>query len=138
MALSFYGDGGTALSLPLAATQQGTTQIVNTSTLTATIAANTTLALDTGALGTNVEGWADVRGQRSHNGLRGFPLGPAGSDQRPGRHYAVGGDGFPADPAHGVDGHRAVRQYRRLCHRARAGKSQCLTKPEPHRYVLRQ
>ena len=71
VALSFYADDGTALRLPLAVTQQGSTNNQLTSTLNAVIPPNTTLSVDTGSLSATVQGWADVQ---SNGSLTGFAV----------------------------------------------------------------
>jgi hypothetical protein len=85
VALSFFADDGTALILPLTAVQQGHTQNVTTSTLTAAIPANTTLAIDTGARSGNVvQGWADVHSDGPLTGFAVFRLAPQGLNSGPG------------------------------------------------------
>ena len=59
--LLFYGDNGSALSLPLSVTQAGATQTVTASTLDRVINPNTTLIVDAGSQSSPlVTGWADV------------------------------------------------------------------------------
>jgi hypothetical protein len=53
-------DDGSALSLPLRITQQGSSQTTTANTVTATINPNSTLLIGTGALASTVVGWADV------------------------------------------------------------------------------
>ncbi len=85
VALSFYADNGTALTLPLTAVQQSNIQNVTTSTLTAVIPANSTLAIDTGAVsGNGVQGWADVHGDGPLTGFAVFRWAPQGLNSGPG------------------------------------------------------
>jgi hypothetical protein len=60
ISLVFHGDDGSPLTLPLTVTQSSVTEQAAASTLNETITPNTTLVVATGALATNVEGWADV------------------------------------------------------------------------------
>ena len=69
--LVFHGDDGGPLSLPLTVTQPGVSQQVTAATLDRVIAPNTTLVVATGALASNVEGWADVL---SNGALSGFAV----------------------------------------------------------------
>jgi hypothetical protein len=69
--LVFHGDDGTSLSLPLTVTQPGVSQQVTAATLDSVIAPNTTLVVATGALASNVQGWADVL---SNGALSGFAV----------------------------------------------------------------
>src|ERR1019366_7780770 len=69
--LVFHGDDGTSLSLPLTVTQPGVSQQVTASIVDQVIAPNTTLVVATGALASNVEGWADVL---SNGALSGFAV----------------------------------------------------------------
>jgi hypothetical protein len=84
VALSFFADNGTALALPLVATQQGASVNMLTSTLTAVIPANTTLAVDTGTMSANVEGWADVHSNGPLTGFAVFRYAPQGLTSGPG------------------------------------------------------
>ena len=75
--LAFHSDDGTALSLPMNVTQQGSSQAVTGSTLDRTINANSTLLIDTGAqLTSTVVGWADVTGSGPLGGFAIFRQTP--------------------------------------------------------------
>jgi hypothetical protein len=78
LALSFHADDGSALSISIAATQQGRTQNSVTSTLNAVIPQNTTLAVDTLAASATVQGWADVRANGTLTGFAVFRYAPQG------------------------------------------------------------
>lgn len=82
--LLFYADNGSVLSLPLTVTQQGVTLNTNTATLTATIAPNTTLAVDTGTLSGLAQGWVDVRSNGVLTAFAVFRYAPAGLSGKPG------------------------------------------------------
>ncbi len=79
-----HANDGTALSLPLAVTQQGNTNIVTTSTLTAVIPAKTTLSLDTEPASTTSAGWVDVLSNGSLTGFAVFRYAPQGLSGAPG------------------------------------------------------
>ena len=84
-ALSFYSDSGAALTLPLTSAQQGNMQNVTSSTFSASIPANTTLAIDTVAVGgNNVQGWADVHSDGPLTGFAVFRYAPQGLNSGPG------------------------------------------------------
>jgi sugar lactone lactonase YvrE len=70
--LVFHGDDGSLLSLPLTITQPGVSLQGAAATLYAAIAPNTTLVVATGALASNVEGWADVLSSGALNGFAVF------------------------------------------------------------------
>jgi hypothetical protein len=78
VALSFRGDDGAALTLPVTATQQGNAQTSVTSTLNAVIPQNTTLAVGTGTLSATVQGWADVLSNGTLTGFAVFRYAPQG------------------------------------------------------------
>jgi len=82
--LSFHADSGSALVLPLIATQQGKSQTVSTSALIATILPNTTLAVDTGSLSVTAQGWADVLSSGPLTGFAVFRYAPQGLISGPG------------------------------------------------------
>ncbi len=84
VALLFYADNGSALSLPLNVTQQGMAQSTTTSVLNASIPPNTTLAVDTGTLGALAQGWVDVRASGVVTGFAVFRYGPQGLSGKPG------------------------------------------------------
>ncbi len=59
--LNFWGDGGTALTLPLSIAQNGSTQSHPAATFTTTIGANATLLIESGAPSSKPQaGWAEV------------------------------------------------------------------------------
>jgi pseudomonalisin len=82
--LYYYADSGAPLSLPIAVTQQGRTQSLTTSALSAVIPPNTTLLVDTGFLSALVEGWADVHSNGSLTGFAVFRYAPQGLVSGPG------------------------------------------------------
>jgi pseudomonalisin len=84
VALAFHADDGTALILPVSATQQGKTQDLSTSELIAAIPPNTTLAVDTQTLSANVEGWVDVLSSGALTGFAVFRYAPQGLSGGPG------------------------------------------------------
>ena len=82
--LLFHADNGTSLTLPLIATQQGKTQIVSASALTAVISPNTTLSVDTGTLAATSQGWAEVLSSGPLTGFAVFRYAPQGLTCGPG------------------------------------------------------
>jgi hypothetical protein len=82
--LSFHADNGSALVLPLIATQQGKSQTVSTAALTAVIPSNTTLAVDTGSLTATAQGWAEVLSSGPLTGFAVFRYAPQGLSGAPG------------------------------------------------------
>lgn len=60
VAVAFYSDDGTALSLPVTTTNQGISESSTTASLSATINPNATLLITTAQLTSTVVGWADV------------------------------------------------------------------------------
>ena len=74
VSLTFRADDGTALSLPLNVSQQGTTQVVPTSSLNAVLNPNTTLLIDCGSLPSLATGWINVLSSGSTTALSGFAI----------------------------------------------------------------
>lgn len=84
VALSLYADNGTALTLSITTSQQGSNQSLTTSALNAVISPNTTLSIDAGYPGATVEGWADVHANGSVTGFAVFRYAPQGLTGGPG------------------------------------------------------
>jgi len=74
--VAFHNDDGSALSLPVTTTNQGTTQPSTTASVSATINPNATLLISTGTLSLTVVGWADVGSTGSLGGYAIFPQTP--------------------------------------------------------------
>ena len=78
--VAFRNDDGSAWSLPLSTTSQGTTQSSTSSSVTATINPNATLLISTGQLASTFVGWADVN---SSGSVSGFAIFRATSSNSP-------------------------------------------------------
>ena len=67
--VAFHNDDGSALSLPVTTTSQGTTASTASNSVTATINPNATLLISTGQMASTVVGWADVSSPAAVGGL---------------------------------------------------------------------
>jgi hypothetical protein len=73
--LMLHADDGTALSVPMTVTLQGTSQQLSTSLVTSVLNANTTMVIDSGAqVASTVTGWIDVLSSGPQNSLAGFAI----------------------------------------------------------------
>ncbi len=77
--VSFYNDGGGALSLPVTITNQGAMQTTTTAVVSATINPDASLLISTGQLASTVVGWADVRSSGPVNGFAIFQTNSSNS-----------------------------------------------------------
>jgi hypothetical protein len=75
--VALHGDDGSALTLPVKTTQQGTSQTTTTSSINVTINPNATLLISTGdQVASTVVGWADVLSSGSLGGYAIFRQTP--------------------------------------------------------------
>ncbi len=84
IALVFRGDDGSPLSIPITVTQQGDVQTYTASGVERALNQNTTLVVASGALPSNVEGWAEVISTAPVNGFAVFRYAPEGLTPGPG------------------------------------------------------